>query len=46
MISGNMTRKEFFYPISFIIAGVPVEFQITVTPDSYREQQKMEEGVV
>lgn len=46
MLSGIVTGKELFYPNSFIIAGVPVEFQITVTPDSHRGQQKMEEGVV
>lgn len=46
MPSGIMTRKELFYPNSFIIARVPVEFQITVTPDSHRGQQKREEDVV
>lgn len=46
MVSGIMTRKELFYPNSFIIAGVPVEYQITVTQDSHRGQQKREEGVV
>lgn len=46
MLSGIMTRKELFYPNSFIIARVPVEFQITVTPDSHRGQQKRVEDVV